>query len=173
MSFSANELGGLAQKAARGAGFPPRQAELFGAAAVLHLASGGDAGALEQALADPQDSPILRLPLLTEDILRALTLTGPEVTLTLQPGDEALALSYTQLLHVCVERAEIEQAPDGLPRLTVRADLNTAARPDLPARIDAPEDLVAWLGQLAAETFVPPSEASRSAGAGAGNIDND
>ncbi|WP_417210773.1 hypothetical protein [Antarctobacter sp.] len=173
MSFSANEIAGLAQKAARGAGFPPRQAELFGAAAVHHLAGGGPPAALDRALANATDSPVLRLPLLIEDVLRALTLTGPEVTLTLQPGDEALALAYTGLINIQVDWARIDQSEDGLPRLTLCARSDTPARPRLPARIDVPAELVAHFGQLASETYVASSGASRDAGAGAGNIDND
>lgn len=173
MSFSANEVAGLAQKAARGAGFPPRQADLFGQATVFHLALGGAAAVLEQALADPGNSPILRLPLLTEDVLRALTVTGPEVTLTLQPGDEALVPAYVQLLPVRIERTDVVTIPEDLPRLVVRADLNQPALPDLPARIDVPLPLLDTFRRLGERTLVPPSSESRNAGAGAGNIDND
>lgn len=173
MSFSANEIASLAHKAARGAGFPPRQADVFGAAAVHHLAAGGTPSALRRALADPTDSPILRLPLLTEDILRALSLSGPEVTLTLQPGDEALALAYTALMHIHIERAVVDRPEGAPPRLTLCADLDSPTRTRLPARIDAPADLIEHLSGLAAKTLVAPSVASRNAGAGAGNIDND
>lgn len=173
MSFSANEIAGLAQKAARGAGFPPRQAELFGAAAVQHLAAGGPPTDLLHALADPTDSPILRLPLLTEDILRALTLTGPEVTLTLQPGDAALARAYTALLRIQITRAHVDQPADGPPRLTLCADLDRPSPSQLPARIDAPPEVIDRLTRLAALTYVPATGDSRTAGAGAGNIDND
>ncbi|WP_323771522.1 hypothetical protein [Antarctobacter sp.] len=173
MSFSANEIAGLAQKAARGAGFPPRQAELFGAATVHHLSEGGSPEVLERALTDATDSPVLRLPLLIEDVQRALTLTGPEVTLTLQPGDEALVLAYAALLNCHIERAKVDQSEDGLPRLTVCAHIDTPSRPRLPARIDAPAELIDHFGRLASETYVPSSGTSRDAGAGAGNIDND
>ncbi|SNT00032.1 DUF3726 domain-containing protein [Antarctobacter heliothermus] len=173
MSFSANEIASLAQKAARGAGFPPRQAEVFGAATVHHLAGGGAPTALLHALADPTDSPILRLPLLAEDILRALTLSGPEITLTLQPGDEALALAYTALMHIHIERAAVDQPEGAPPRLVLCADLDTSSRARLPARIDAPADLIEHLSGLAAKTHVAATGESRDAGAGAGNIDND
>lgn len=173
MSYSANEVSSLAQKAARGAGFPPGQAETFGRAAARHLASGGEADALTRALADPADSPILRLPLLLDDILRALEATGPTITLTLQPGDEALAESYARLLPLRYTRCTVTREDDGLPRLTLTADPGAAERPLLPPRIPAPADLVDALGLLAAQTYVPASDASRSAGAGAGDIDND
>lgn len=173
MSYSANEIAGLAQRAARGAGFPPRQAEVFGAAAAQHLATHGEASALAAALADPANSPILRLPLLIEDIERALRLTGPEITLTLQRGDDALAPAYARLLHFWIESAQVDVTDDGLPRLTVRADPGAAPPPRLPARIHAPTGLVSTLTGLAARTYVPASERSRRGGAGAGDIDND
>ncbi|MBY6112877.1 hypothetical protein KUW09_06950 [Mameliella alba] len=173
MSYSANEIAGLAQKAARGAGFPPRQADLFGAATVRYLADGGPPEALDAALADPTNSPILRLPLLIEDILRAVKIVGPEVTLTMQPGDEALAVSYAELLPLGIDHADVDQTNEGLPRLTLRSDPQQTARRALPPRIEAPAALVDRLTLLARETYVPASDTSRDAGAGAGDIDND
>ncbi|MFZ7090335.1 hypothetical protein [Primorskyibacter sp. 2E233] len=173
MSRSANEIMGLAQKAARGAGFPPQQAERFGRAAAAHLAANRNPEDLVQALRDPADSPVLRLPLLMDDVLRALSLTGPNVDLTLHPEDVSLASAYARLLPIRVTDCTIVQDEDRQPRLHVSADLQTPGKTSFPARIEAPEDLIAQLSRLAAKTYVPASEASRSAGAGAGDIDND
>lgn len=173
MTRSANEIEGLARKAALGAGFPAGQAEAFGRAAVLHLAEGGDAQALSDALADPSDSPILRLPLLVEDMLRALMLAGPEIDLTLQPGDERLAPAYARLMPVDLKRIEVATPEEGPARIEIVADPARLVKPQLPPRIAAPDALIRELTRLASRTLVPASEASRAAGAGAGNIDND
>lgn len=172
MTYSANEIAGLCQKAARGAGFPPAQAETFGRAAAVHLGTGGAPEALTDALRTPSDSPILRLPLLMDDILRGLTLAGPTITLTLQPGDEALAPAYARLLQIKLTDCQVSRIADGLPRLTVSGDPATRVRLTLPPRINAPTGLIDKLTRLAAATYVPATAASR-AGAGAGNIDND
>lgn len=172
MSYSANEISGLAQKAARGAGFPPAQAELFGRAAALHLGTGGPPEALTAALLDPQNSPILRLPLLLDDIRRALDATGPDISLTLQPGDEGLVESYARLLPIAYSTCKT-QTREGLPRLLLTRGRDGQSAATLPPRIPAPDPLVYELGQLAAQTYVAASESSRSAGAGAGDIDND
>ncbi len=172
MSYSANEISGIAQKAARGAGFPPAQADLFGRAAAQHLGAGGPPEALTEALANPQDSPILRLPMLLEDIQRALAASGPEITLTLQPGDEGLAETYARLLPLVYSTCSVEIV-EGLPRITLELGPDGATPPPPPPRIPAPDPLMETLGKMAARTYVPASDASRSAGAGAGDIDND
>lgn len=173
MSFSANEIASLAQKAARGAGFPPAQADLFGRATVQHLTDGRPPEALTDALADVTNSPILRLPLLIEDILRVLPLAGPEITLTLQPGDEALIETYVRLLPVRLRSCTVLRDASGQLRLALNGTLRKPQRRPAPARIEAPQPLLDTLSRYAAQTYVPASEASRSAGAGAGNIDND
>ena len=173
MTRSANEIEALARKAATGAGFPPAQAEIFGRAAVLHLARGDDAEALTDALRDSADSPILRLPLVVEDLARAIAMAGPTVSLTLQRGDEALAPAYARLLPMALRAVCVTPQPDGPARLEIEADTARRASPGLPPRIEAPDALMRRLGELAARTHVPASEASRRAGAGAGNIDND
>jgi hypothetical protein len=173
MSFSTNEIASLAQKAARGAGFPPAQSEHFGRAAVHHLGAEGPIEALIEALADPADSPILRLPLLMEDVLRALPLAGPQITLTLQQGDAALVQSYARLLPIHLTHCTVLTDEDRHPRLVLTADHTRRGKRPLPLRIKAPPALVATLSQLASRTYVPASPVSRTTGAGAGNIDND
>ena len=173
MTRSVNEIESLARKAATGAGFPPAQAESFGRAAVLHLASGGAAEALTDALGDPADSPILRLPLLVEDLWRALALAGPEVALSLQPGDESLAPAYARLLPVALRAVRVVRQPDGPARIEITAIPDKRHRPDLPARIEAPDALVERLTRLAERTYGSATENSRTSGAGAGNIDTD
>ena len=172
MTLSANEVQSLAAKAAKGAGFPPGQAESFGRAAVLHLADGRDARALSAALKDPHDSPILRLALLGDDILAACTAMKGSAELTLNPDDAELALAYARLVPVRLKDCELTLRDDQ-PRLRVDADLGTPCRAKLPPRIDMPDALQAELQELARKTYVPATEASRRRGAGAGLTDND
>lgn len=171
MTHSATEVQALATRAARGAGFPPAQAELFGRACVQHLALDGDAAPLIDALANPADSPILRLPLLLDDVLAAAALTDP-VELTLQNGDAALAPSYASLLPVAVLDTAIVRHLEQ-KRLRITLDLATPSRPVLPPRIKVPAQLLVALERLAKNTYVPATDASRRAGAGAGLNDND
>lgn len=172
-AFSANEVSGLAQKAALGAGFPPAQAEMFGRAVAVHLGAGRATDDVIHALADPADSAILRLPLLMDDVLRAVALTGDEVALTLHPGDEALAMSYARLLPMRLSDCRIQRREEAQSRLVLTGDPAVPACPSLPPRIEMPLSVQEQLSELAARTYVPASEASRAAGAGAGNIDND
>ena len=169
MSRSVNEIEVLARKAASGAGFPPAQADSFGRAAAWHLALDGDSGALTEALADRNDSPVLRLHLLPEDIRRALDLSGPDVVLSLQTGDEALAPAYARLAGVTILTCEVlEQG--SIPRLHLST--TDGANRSLPGRLTLDMETYRTLADLAARTLVPASDASR-AGAGAGDIDND
>ncbi|WP_136440054.1 DUF3726 domain-containing protein [Pacificoceanicola onchidii] len=173
MSRSANEIMTLAQKAARGAGFPPHQADRFGRAAAVHLASGHGTEALRRALTDAKDSPILRLPLLMDDMLRAMDQLGGDVELTLHPGDEPLAPAYARLLPIRVKECSVLEPEDRQNRLRVVLDPMMPGKPSFPPRIHAPDAFIEELSALAEKTFVPESAASRSAGAGAGEIDND
>ncbi|MFZ5962451.1 DUF3726 domain-containing protein [Thalassococcus sp. BH17M4-6] len=172
MKLSANEIQGLATKAARGAGFPPGQSETFGRATVVHLAAARDAKAISSALQNAGNSPILRLSLLVDDILLACAAMKGEAEITLHPHDAPMALSYARLTPVrLTDCALIDR--DDQPRLRVSADLGTPSRPSLPPRIDMPERLHDELSTLAAKTYVPATAASRLRGAGAGLRDND
>lgn len=169
MMRSVNEVEVLARKAALGAGFPPAQAESFGRAAAHHLALEGDPEALTRAL-DAAGGPILRLHLLPEDIRRALPLAGPDMVLSLQPGDAALAPAYARLCgHAIAGCHVVEEA--GIPRLHLSIAPDALAS-SLPARLTLQGDVYDALAASAARTLVPASDASRS-GAGAGDIDND
>ncbi|KMK66779.1 hypothetical protein [Puniceibacterium sp. IMCC21224] len=172
MTHSANELQTLATKAARGAGFPPAQADLFGRACPLHLAQGGGAAPLIAALANPADSPILRLPLLMDDVLSAAAAMSGPIELTLHNGDDTLAQSYAHLLPVAVQDQSIITR-DAQHRLRITVDLSAKTCTALPPRIIAPSELLNRLETLAARTYVPATDASRRTGAGAGLIEND
>ena len=74
---------------------------------------------------------------------------GPIQTMPFAPEPGPLSASYSEAL----------AAPD--------------SRPALPARLALPLDLKAQMERLAQNTYVPATESSRAAGAGAGLTDND
>ncbi len=137
MTETAAHIRELAALAARGAGFEPHDAELFGKAVLWHLADGGDPNAVIRALADPEDSPIVRLPLVLADLQRASSAVSGPVELTLNPDDTDLALSYARLgPHA---GAEVVRLPSSPPRL--RLEPSSAAEPPLPDSAELPERL--------------------------------
>ena len=156
MQYSVNEVEGLLVKAARGAGTPAGQASAFGKAGALHLARGGDVAQVDAALAAAPKGAILENPAQLQTVLGAgggLLETGK--------GDlmesYALALPYTT--------REVAQG--------IEIDMQQFDKTTLPARITlAPQALAPW-HKLAANTYVPETEASRLGGAGAGLTDND
>ena len=172
MSFSVNEIENLARKAAVGAGFPPEQARRFGRVAAIHLAHGGSEAPLLAALRDPADSPILRLPLLVDDVLRASEAMGDDLVLSMHPGDAALAPAYVATLPRVLKSCGVDTSGDQ-PRISLTLGAPRGADADMPDRITLGDDARRHLQRLARNTEVPATEASRLRGAGAGVIDRD
>lgn len=166
MIASANEVTGLAAKAARGAGAGPQQAMEFGRAALCHLSEGRDIADIRAALNALPEGPICALPLafmaLTE---QAQGDRADEVISSEGYGD--LALSYAQAQVFKVDAVKVHAG------VKVCLTLNVPQSLPKVARVQLSDDLAQILGTLAARTFVPESEASRRAGAGAGLTDND
>ncbi len=100
MKNATADLQSLAERAAQSVGFTQAQAETFGRATVRHVAEERDCAAVLEALRDPADSPILRLPLILDDLMLACAALGGTAELTLQPDDADLAQSYAELLPV-------------------------------------------------------------------------
>lgn len=168
MSWSQTEITALATKAARGAGAPPGQAARFGKAAAVHLARGRNASELEQALATLPSGPIMCFAVDVERLLLARAGAG-EISIDLNAQTPlALLESYLDALPFDVCLTEV--APNSLRVTLVDASLKTHGPPE---RISGCDPLIARMMELAAQTFVPESDASRRAGAGAGLSDND
>lgn len=158
MTRSANEVAGLATKAALGAGAPPAQAALFGRAAAVHLAAARDPQALEAALAALPAGPVIEVPVA---LLRLAETAKPGPISGVAP---ALLQSYLAALPY-----QATLSAQG----TVQLDLATPAAPIAAARLTLPAPLAARWSALAARLLVPETAASRSRGAGAGLSDND
>ena len=168
MSWSSNEVLTLASKAARGAGAPPWQAIEFGRAALRHLSAGRDPADLVAALAALPGGPILTLPQRLAELVETGGVgEGAVASGEIATDTPALALSYLEA------RPFETTATPGAQGIAVRLAVTEPARRTLPQRLALPEEIAARLEALAARTYVPESEASRRAGAGAGLTDND
>ena len=166
MTRSANEVMTLAAKAARGAGAPPAQAAEFGRAVVCHLIAARDVAEIWVVLKALPKGPILTFPTAFARLAESAVAGQAKGVLACETTPE-LAQSYAEALPFSQSN---DPVPNGL-RLTL--NLTKPATHKTVPRIDLPEDLAGWMADLAARTFVPESEASRLAGAGAGLTDND
>jgi hypothetical protein len=157
---SANEIEGLAARAARGAGAGVAQAAHFGRAAAMHLARGGAGADLLAALDALPGGPVNAVPL-------ALLAGEGEVRIA-TGGHDALAESYLAALPFAAQVTGRDAG--GLRAHLSRADRRAVS---LPARIALDACTQGALSAFAARTYVPQSETSRLSGAGAGLTDND
>lgn len=157
---SVNEVQGLLTKAARGAGAQAAQAAQFGKAGTFHLAAQGQVRDLQAALAELPQGAIVDIPVIIQHHIECVESVAPSIDLTTFSLVAAYLAAHPFAL--CT-----------LSPTTARLDPKDISRPDLPARLDV-EDATweAW-GILAQRIFVPETEQSRAAGAGAGLTDND
>jgi hypothetical protein len=168
MSWSVTEIAALAAKAARGAGAPPAQAARFGQAAARHLAVCRDSRSLTQALEALPSGPIMLLPVVLDAaVAQAWDGSGQVVSLPAGMADD-LVESYLAVLPF---EASLQRSDSG--RVSVRLEVACPLGGGICGRIKAEDAFIEDLARLAARTFVPETDASRSRGAGAGLDDND
>ncbi|WP_299917762.1 hypothetical protein [uncultured Roseobacter sp.] len=168
MSWSRAEILALATKAARGAGAPPGQATQFGQAAAQHLGRGRSADDLLRALAQLPSGPILQIPV---EISRVMISAE---------GHQSIDASFEVGAYAALFESYLESLPCKAA-ITARKPetFHIMLEPNVPAprepldRITGCDLAIEKMAALAARTFVPESEASRLAGAGAGLTDND
>lgn len=163
MSLSHNEVMGLAAKAARGGGAGPAQAQSFGRAAVCHLGAGRDPDQLTDALGALPGGAINRAALICRTVTQHRETQGTLVLDTDMP--EALLASYLDTLPFERQATLRDKATGAL--------FAPDAPSPLPERLEVPGPLLTLMNRLAKLTYVPNSDASRAAGAGAGLSDND
>jgi hypothetical protein len=131
---------------------------------VCHLHAQRDVAKLWEALEALPHGPILTLPLAFARLTENVEQTQAKGVIHSQ---DTLVLSYAEALPFAQTH---EIRADGV---YVVVNQTTPATRRSRARVDLPDDLANWMSTLAARTFVPESEASRLAGAGAGLTDND
>ena len=175
MKRSVNEIHGMVLKAARGAGLPLGCCEdLASAAAVLARRAPDQLDELRAALAEPHEAQACSARIDKARVARIAPAAIDHLLVTRQPVE----LADTDAPHLLKAYAEVAATLyatpiqcDGAGVLTLGGEMP----PPLPpiASVEVDEDLWRALGELAHRIYVPASEASRVAGAGAGLTDND
>ena len=168
MSWSANELSGLVAKAARGAGAPPEQAARFAHAAAVHLSQGREERALKSALDALPAGPVVELYQWFTGILCQGDQNGQAAGQVLATAPEPLIRSMAEAQPFAL--VAFAAGSDGV---WITWDMSRPNPAPPPGRCTISDDFAGYLTRLAARTFVPESDASRRAGAGAGLLDND
>ena len=168
-----NEVGGMVEKAARGAGIPLGQAEDLGRTAIYLASTGGDVSAVTRALQEEHTTVDMNWSSDTVLVTSGpVALIGPMIR-------DAFAMGYDTAVIADIDHATLVGAFLAENGVALRWDGRTLTRSDTsvltltckPVTIPA----AAWTvwGDYAAKTYVPETDASRLAGAGAGLTDND
>lgn len=174
MIQSQNEIAAIVQKAARGAGAPPGQAEDLARIAVHLVSSGMGLDCVVAALDGPDDPLDVQWD---SDCIKVRS--GPAYMVAPVVRDAFVGgVTSARLEHPAQSpliRAAL--AMEGIGVSGDDTDLTRTDQPPAPATlrgpVDIPDHLWAQLEEFAARTLVPESDASRIAGAGAGLRDND
>lgn len=174
MIRSHNEIAGMVQKAARGAGAPPGQAEDLARVAVYLVRTGQALDCVANAVAEPfgpidvqWDSDCIKVKsgpaIMVAPVVRDAFLSGVNNARLDNP-------KQTTLIGATLAEAGIMVASQG-------GDLARSIEAPPPASlsgpVDVPDGLWSIFSDFAAKTYVPETDASRNAGAGAGLTDND
>lgn len=168
-----NEIEGLVQKAARGAGFPVGQAEDLGRVAAFLAGTGESIAPVTAALQEPISAVDVRWQDESIEVVQGPgALIGPIVC-------DAFAMGYTSAVLAETAHAALVGAFLAQSGVAPKWSGNSVTVSDTP--IPGPKckpvaiphaDWRIWQ-DLAAKTYVPETESSRLAGAGAGLTDND
>jgi len=171
--WALNEIAGLVQKAARGAGFPVGQAEDLGRVAVYLASTGASVAPITAALREPPD----KIHVSWADAAVHIH-SGPAALIGPVIGD-AFGLGYTTAVLADVAHGPLVGAflaESGVAtywkEATVTRSDTTVLQPTCEPVTVPQDDWQFWL-TLAAKTYVPETETSRLGGAGAGLTDND
>ena len=171
--WALSEVAAMVQKAARGAGIPLGQAEDLGRTARFLAGTGADVSVISAALQEPASAvDVVWSPDRIEVTAGSAALIAPIVRDAFAMGcaEAALAnVAHVPLVLGTLAQAGVSAQAEGL--LVRQCDT------PLPAlrheAVDIPDADWALWADLAARTYVPESDASRAAGAGAGLTDND
>lgn len=171
--WALNEVEGLVKKAARGAGFPSGQAKDLGRVAIYLAGTGASVAPITAALKEHSSAVDVRWSDGRVEVQYGpAILIGPIIrdAFAMSCTTAILAdVAHAPLVAAFLAQSGVAQKWDGL---TVRVSDTTVLDPAC-GPVDIPdEDWQVWL-DLAAKTYVPETEASRIAGAGAGLTDND
>ncbi|MBY5931805.1 hypothetical protein KUV51_02235 [Tateyamaria omphalii] len=164
--MSWTEVQNLGVKAANGAGVPPAQALAFGAMLARHVADDGPQGIVATALSEPER--IVGLAHRVETIVEAASISAKPVHAKEEDaGTRAMLVSWIAGLP-CKSELEVTGA-----KLRINLSLTEPSARGRPDRLHLDPSLAALMTELAAKTYVPDSDMSRSGGAGAGLMELD
>jgi len=171
--WSLNEVAGMVQKAARGAGLPTGQAEDLGRVAAYLAGTGGRIAPVTAALQEP----ICKVDVTWTD--SGVHINQGPAALIGPIARDAFAMGHTTAVLADVSHAPLVAAFLAENGIALKWDKKRVSPSDTtvlkatckPVHIP-PADWAIW-AELAAKTYVPETEASRLAGAGAGLTDND
>jgi hypothetical protein len=171
--WALNEVQGLVQKAARGAGIPVGQAEDLGRIASFLAGTGSSIAPITAALQEPIHAVDVRWADGRVDVIKGpAALIAPIIRDAFAMGCQTAVLNDTAhapLVGAFLAQSGIAQKWDGK---TVTPSDTTILTPACKAVTIPQTDWQIWL-DFAARTYVPQSDASRLGGAGAGLNDND
>jgi hypothetical protein len=159
IGYSFTEIEALLSKAARGCGSGVADAARFGKAGALCLNAKEGSDLVNAALADLPKGVIGE----NAKYIQARLAHATGNTLQFSGGDALWEGYVTSLPYVA------EQGADG----AFTVSLDAFAKPVLPPRLFIADQNIANWQALAARNYVPETEQSRLAGAGAGLTDND
>lgn len=168
-----NEVGAMAQKAARGAGLPLGHAEDLGRVAIYLASTSGDVSPVTRALQEHTSEVDVNWGKKVITVKSGpAAMIGPIVRDSFMMGCDQADLAdidHGPLVAAYLAESGVALTWDGTT--LIRSD-TTVIQPVTKA-VHIPDDDWSVWGALAAKTYVPESDASRLAGAGAGLTDND
>ena len=174
MIRSQNEIAAIIRQAARGAGAPPGQAEDLARTALYLVQTGQGLERVAASLRDPFDPVDVQWD---HDCIKVRSgpamMIAPVVRDAFLGGVDSARLdhpAHAPLIRAALAEAGIMVAGDDtdLARIDAAPPVGTVT-----GQVDVPETLWSIFAHFAARTFVPETDASRIAGAGAGLTDND
>ena len=170
--LSVNEISGTVLKAARGAGIPLGQAEDIAQVAAYMVGIGADVSVITAALQEPVRAAKTTWNEDNVVVSGSVAMIAPVICDAFRMG--YAKVTFDDVRHSTYIAAAL--AVDGVPLWWERCTISRGDSEIIPAKpgpFTVPQaDWDVWLA-LAAKTYVPESEASRLAGAGAGLTDND
>ena len=170
--LSLNEVEGTALKAARGAGFPLGQAEDLARVAAYLVGIGGKASVITAALQEPAIAAQATWGTDSLVISGSAAMIAPVICDAFRMGYDRVTFDNPQHSIYIGAALAVEGVPLWWEGCTIRRG-DSEVLPVIPGPVTVPQaDWDIWQG-LAAKTYVPETEASRLAGAGAGLTDND
>ncbi len=171
--WALNEVEGMVQKAARGAGIPLGQAEDLGRVAAYLAGTGGNISVVTNVLQEAQSAVEVTWQAQSVTVVAGpAALVAPIIRDAFAMG--SLEATVADIAHAPLVAAFL--AHDGMAQkwrgCTLTPSDTSVLRPKCNAVEINPDDWDIWTS-FAARTYVPQSDASRLSGAGAGLTDND